>query len=142
MSANIQANPVAAQLLQQHILEHIRIKAEEVVEADLFKEYGVDPDNMVSDIQKEGMVAIKIAEFTEEVKRLQGELSGQGPDPVVALKEQELKLKAQNNQMDNQIAAQKLEIDKQKIAQTEKASQDTVTRRHCTTKSTSCTTKN
>ena len=126
MSANIQANPVAAQLLQQHILDHIRIKAEETVEAELFKEYGVDPDKMISDIQKEGMVAIKIAEFTEEVKKLQGELSGQGPDPVVALKEQELKLKAQNNQMDNQISAQKLEIDKQKIAQTEKASQDRI----------------
>ena len=126
MSANIQANPVAAQLLQQHILDHIRVKSEETVEAELFKEYGVDPDKMISDIQKEGMVAIKIAEFTEEVKKLQGELSGQGPDPVVALKEQELKLKAQNNQMDNQISAQKLEIDKQKIAQTEKASQDRI----------------
>ena len=92
MSPVVQANPIAAQMLQQHIYDHIRLKAEEEVEAELYKDYGVDPDNMVSAIQKEGMIALKIAEFLQETKQLQAQMSGQGPDPVVALKEKELEL--------------------------------------------------
>jgi hypothetical protein len=125
-SANIQANPVAAQMIQQHILEHIKIQAEELVEAELYKEYGLDPDNMVSEIQKEGMVALKIAELSQQAKKTQSEMFGEGPDPVVALKEQEIKIKAQDNQANNQIASQKLQIDQQKIMQNEKANQDRI----------------
>jgi len=113
-------------MLQQHIFEHIRLKAEEDVEAELFTEYGVDPDQMVSDIQKEGMIALKIAEFMKETRDLQAQLSGQGPDPVVALKEKELELRAQDNQMDNQIATEKLKIDKAKVQQTAQSSKDRI----------------
>ena len=126
MSPGLQALPVAAQMLQQHIFEHIRLKAEEDVEAELFTEYGVDPDQMVSDIQKEGMVALKIAEFMKETRDLQAQLSGQGPDPVVALKEKELELRAQDNQMDNQIATEKLKIDQAKVQQTAQSSKDRI----------------
>ena len=126
MSPVVQANPIAAQMLQQHIYDHIRLKAEEEVEAELYKDYGVDPDNMVSAIQKEGMVALKIAEFLQETKQLQAQMSGQGPDPVVALKEKELELRAKDDQMDNQIAAEKLKLDAQKIEQTAQNSQDRI----------------
>ena len=126
MSPVVQANPIAAQMLQQHIYDHIRLKAEEEVEAELYKNYGVDPDNMVSAIQKEGMVALKIAEFLQETKQLQAQMSGQGPDPVVALKEKELELRAKDDQMDNQIAAEKLKLDAQKIEQTAQNSQDRI----------------
>jgi hypothetical protein len=60
LSPILQANPISAAELQKHILDHVRLKAEEDVEAELFKAYGTDPDRMVSAIQKEGMVAIKI----------------------------------------------------------------------------------
>jgi hypothetical protein len=40
LSPILQSNPMAAMVLQQHILEHVRLKAEEDVEADLFKMYG------------------------------------------------------------------------------------------------------
>ena len=126
MSPVVQANPIAAQMLQQHIYDHIRLKAEEEVEAELYKDYGVDPDNMVSAIQKEGMIALKIAEFLQETKQLQTQMSGQGPDPVVALKEKELELRAKDDQMDNQIAAEKLKLDAQKIQQTAQNSQDRI----------------
>jgi hypothetical protein len=81
---------------------------------------------MVSAIQKEGMVALKIAEFLQETKQLQAQMSGQGPDPVVALKEKELELRAKDDQMDNQIAAEKLKLDAQKIEQTAQNSQDRI----------------
>ena len=117
MSPMMGANPLAAQVLQQHILEHIKLKAEEFVEADIFRNYGVDPDRMVSVIQKEGMIAIKVVEFMQEMKNMQNQLAGidgQQPDPVVQLKQQELQMRAQNDQMDNQIDQQRLAIEQQK----------------------------
>ena len=117
MSPMMGANPLAAQVLQQHILEHIKLKAEEFVEADIFRNYGVDPDRMVSVIQKEGMVALKVVEFMQEMKNMQNQLAGidgQQPDPVVQLKQQELQMRAQNDQMDNQIDQQRLAIEQQK----------------------------
>jgi len=117
LSPMVGANPLVAQILQQHILEHIRLKAEEFVEADIFRNYGTDPDRMVSTIQKEGMIALKVVEFMQEMKNMQNQLSGEdgsGGDPVVALKEQELQMKAANDQMDNQIDQQRLALEQQK----------------------------
>ena len=47
-------------------------------------------------------------------------------DPEVALKEKELELRAKDDQMDNQIAAEKLKLDAQKIQQTAQNSQDRI----------------
>jgi hypothetical protein len=118
MSPILQANPVAATMLQAHILEHIRIKAEEDVEADLFKAYGTDPDRMVSAIQKEGMVAMRIAQYMKDVRDMQDQLmGGPGEDPIVALKQQELQQNAQADQADNAVAMQKLALEQQKMQQ-------------------------
>ena len=116
LSPILQANPMAAIQLQQHILDHVRLKAEETVEAELFMQYGKDPDRMVSDIQREGMVAIKVAQFMQEVRSLQGQLAGGegGEDPVVALKQQELQQRAQKDQIDAQIEQQRLAMQSQK----------------------------
>jgi hypothetical protein len=108
--------PQAAMTLQKHILEHVRLKAEEDVEAELFKSYGTDPDKMVSALQREGMVAMKVAQYMQEVRDLQTQLTGGGEvDPVVQLKEKELELRAQNDQMDNQMDQQRLALDQQKM---------------------------
>lgn len=116
MSPMVQANPMAAMELQKHILQHVRLKAEESVEAELFMAYGTDPDRMVSAIQKEGMVAIKCAQFMQEVKDIQNQLMGGGqPDPVVALKEQELAQRAQKDQMDAAAKQAQQAIDREKI---------------------------
>jgi hypothetical protein len=115
---------MAAMELQKHILQHVRIKAEEDVEAELFVQYGKDPDRMVSAIQKEGMVALKIAQYMQEVRSLQAQLGGgEGPDPVVALKAEELKIRDEDNKRDNVIAEQRLQLDAQKAAQTAQANQ-------------------
>lgn len=116
LSPILQANPMAAVQLQQHILEHLRLKAEEFVEAELFKVYGKDPDRMVSAIQKEGMVAIKVAEFMQEMRGMQDQLSGntgEQQDPVVVLKQQELQMRAQKDQIDAQLEQQKLAMQAQ-----------------------------
>jgi len=125
MSPMLQANPQAAMVLQQHMLEHIRLKAEEAVEAELFQQYGTDPDRMISAIQKEGMIALKVAEYTMEAKSLQSQLAGDqgGADPVVQLKQQELQIRAQNDQMDNQIDQARLQIEQQKAQEVARANQ-------------------
>ena len=118
LSPILQSNPMSAMMLQRHILDHVRLKAEEDVEAELFKLYGVDPDRMISLIQKEGMVALKIAQYMKEVRDMQDELSGGGgEDPLVALKQQELQQRAQNDQADNQIDQQRLALDQQRLQQ-------------------------
>ena len=121
LSPILQANPMAASELQKHILDHVRLKAEEDVEADLFKAYGTDPDRMVSLIQKEGMIAIKIAVFMQEVRDMQDNLSGageEGPDPLIKLKETEIQQRGQNDQAKIALDQQRLGLDQQKQQET------------------------
>jgi hypothetical protein len=121
MSPLLQNNPIAAAMLQRHVLDHIRLKAEEDVEAELFTQYGTDPDRMVSAIQKEGMVALRIAQYLKETKDLQAQLSGQNEpaeDPLIKLKEQELTQRAQNDQARIAIEQEKLALDQQKQQET------------------------
>jgi len=120
LSPMLQANPMSAMMLQQHILDHIRIKAEEDVEADLFKLYGTDPDQMVSAIQKEGMVAIKVATYLQESRNMQDQLiggQGGGEDPLVGLKRMEIEQRAAADQAKIQLDQQKLQLDQQKAQQ-------------------------
>lgn len=130
LSPLIAANPLAANNLQKHILEHVRIKAEEDVEAELFKQYGADPKGMVSAIQKEGMVAMLVAQYMQEVRALQSQLSGEGAgaqqDPVVALKQQEIQLRAQELQKDAEVDQARLQLDAQKLQQNEQIAQNRI----------------
>ena len=125
LSPILQGNPMAAMTLQQHILEHVRLKAEEDVEADLFKLYGTDPDRMVSPIQKEGMVAIKITSYMQQVRDLQNQLAGGGggEDPLVALKEKEIEQRAASEQAKIQFNEQKLQLERQKFQQSSQIDQ-------------------
>jgi hypothetical protein len=113
LSGTAQANPMVLSSLQKHIFDHVRLKAEEAVEAELFKQYGTDPDRMVSALQREGMVAIKSAEFYQEAKALQEQLSGANEppaDPVVELKNKELDLRAKDLQLKEQDNQQSLTL--------------------------------
>ena len=119
LSPILHANPLAATELQKHILEHVRLRAEEDVEADLFKAYGTDPDRLVSAIQKEGMVAIRIATGLKEVRDMQEAFAGgEGPDPLVQLKEKEIAQRAQADQARINIDQQRLALDQQKSQET------------------------
>ena len=117
LSPILQSNPMSAMMLQRHILDHVRLKAEEDVEADLFKAYGTDPDRMVSQIQKEGMIALRIAQYMQDVRTMQDQFTGGGEDPIVALKQQELQQRAAADQADNQIDQQRLALDQQRLQQ-------------------------
>ena len=114
LSPMMQGMPNVAVTLQKHLFDHIRLKAEEEVEAELFRQYGTDPEQLVSSLQREAMVAIKVAQGFQEVKQLQTELQGPQSDPLIDLKKQELEQSAQRDQAKIQVDQQRLGLDQQK----------------------------
>lgn len=107
--------PQVAVALQKHIFDHIRLKSEEMVEAELFSQYGTDPEGIVSPLQREAMVALKAALFFQEVRQLQQQMMGQPPeDPLIKLKEQEIQARAARDQAKTQLDQARLQLDQQK----------------------------
>ena len=114
MAPLMQGMPNVAVNLQKHVFEHIRLKAEEDVEAELFKQYGTDPKKVVSALQREAMIAVKVAQGFQEVKKLGEELSGDQEDPLVALKKQELEQSAKRDEAKMGLAQAQLQLSQQK----------------------------
>lgn len=117
LSPSVAAMPNVVVNLQKHLLEHVKTKAEEFVEAQLFREYGVDPDKLVSPLQREAMIALKAAEFYQEAKALQEQLSGanQPPaDPLIELKKQELAQSAARDQSKLGLDQARITLDQQR----------------------------
>jgi hypothetical protein len=107
--------PNVATNLQKHCFDHIRLKAEEETEAELFRQYGTDPEGLVSALQREAMVAIKVAQFFQELKQMQEKLAGAPPqDPLIDLKKQELQQNAQRDQARAQLDQGRLQLDQQR----------------------------
>jgi len=106
--------PAVATNLQKHCFDHIRLKAEEWTEAEIFRQYGTDPEGLVSPLQREAMVALKVAEFFQEMKAMQEKLAGNQEDPLVGLKKQELQQNAQRDQARTQIDQGRLALDQQR----------------------------
>jgi hypothetical protein len=114
MSPLVGGMPAVAITLQKHCLDHIRLKAEEWTEAELFRQYGTDPEGLVSPLQREAMVALKVAEFFQQMKQMQDQLSGNQEDPLVSLKKQELQQDAQRDQARTQIDQGRLALEQQR----------------------------
>jgi hypothetical protein len=116
MSPMMASMPQVGVTIQKHIFEHIRLKAEEATEAELFTQYGTDPDGIVSALQREAMIAIKVAEFYQEAKKMQTDLQGPPPeDPLVKVKEQEIQTKAANDQAKDQNEKARIQLEGQRV---------------------------
>ena len=103
--------PPVAMALQKHVMEHVKIQSEEQAMA-MAQQQGIqDP------MQIEMLKAQMIAQGMQEVKQMSQQVSGQGPDPLVKLKEQELQLRAQSEQNDAQLDQAKLGLEQQSLAQ-------------------------
>ena len=107
-----QGMPLVLVALQKHVLEHVQIKAREMVMGQL-QAQGMPMDPM----QVEAAVANAIVQELQNLKQLSAQVTGegqQGPDPLVQLKQQELEIKAQQVQGQQQINTGKLQLDAQK----------------------------
>jgi hypothetical protein len=113
----ISAMPPMAMALQKHILEHVRIAAQEQAAVQYLQgrqQAGMQPANEQEMLEIEKLTAQLVAQGMQQLKELSGQMSGEGgPDPLVQLKEQELQQKAQADQMDNQVDMAKLQLDQQ-----------------------------
>lgn len=111
----VSAMPPLAIALQKHILEHIRIAAQEQAAVQYLQsrqQAGMQPANEQEMLAVEKLTAQLVAQGMQQVKDLSGQISGAGaPDPLVQLKEAELQQKAQADQMDNQVDMAKLQLD-------------------------------
>ena len=111
--------PPVAMALQKHVMEHVKIAAQEqamTTYAQQRAQMGQAVSAEEEMLQMEQMVAQFVAEGMQQVKQVSGQLSGAGkPDPLVKLKEAELQLKAQAEQNDAQLDSQKLNLDAQAL---------------------------
>ncbi len=108
--------PNVAMALQKHIMEHVSIKAKEQVIAEMQQQLGSQPPNEEQALQVESMVAQLVAQGMQEVKALSGQISGGGeqPDPLIALKQQDLQLRAERDAAEAQNDQARLALDQQK----------------------------
>ena len=115
----VSSMPQVAMELQKHIMEHVKIKAEEQASAQFMQLMQQSGGQIPEDqqlLQLEAMTAQFIAQGMQELKSLSEQLSGQGqPDPLVALKEKELQIKAQSEQSDAELDKAKLGLDQQNM---------------------------
>ena len=128
--AHIQAHltfatsPIVAQMpmvgvnLLKHVLEHIKLKAQEQAVVQFLQQTGGQPASEEQMLELEALESQIIAQGMVEMKQLSAQLSGigqnQGPDPLVQLKEQELQLKAQEAQQDAQQEQAELALQREK----------------------------
>lgn len=117
-SPMLQALPQAAIALQKHIIEHVKLKCQEMATAQLLQQTGGQPLTPDLELQLESMVAQMNAQEFGNLKQLTAQITGegqQGPDPLVQLKQQELQLDAQKQQADMQMDQAELQMDQQRM---------------------------
>jgi len=96
-------------------MEHVSVKAKEQVASQMQQQLQGQPPNEQQALEVESMVAELVAQGMQEVKALSGQISGGGePDPLIALKQQDLELRAQQDAAENQIDQARLSLDQQK----------------------------
>ena len=119
-AGTVQQMPLIAVELQKHVMEHVSVKAKEQVAAQMMQQLQGQAPTEQQTLEIESMVADLIAKGMQEVKDLSKQISGGGeePDPLIALKEQDLQIRAQRDAAENQIDQARLDLDRQKASQT------------------------
>jgi hypothetical protein len=114
-------NPVVLTALQKHVTEHVKIKAEETAMVMFLQQNGQQTPTDDQMLQIEGMVAQVVAQELQNLRQMSIGIAGQsqpkqeGPDPLIALKQQELQLKAQAEQNDTSLDQAKLGLEQAKV---------------------------
>jgi len=108
--------PAIAMALQKHIMEHVKIAAREKAAVQFIQSRQAAGGEAATEDEMlaiEGLTAQFVAEGMQMVKQMSSQVAGEGPDPLVQLKEQELQIKAQAEQADAQNDQAKLQLDAQ-----------------------------
>jgi len=103
--------PALAMALQKHCIEHVQIQAEEMAMMEMRNQGPMAPEQQ--EMLMEAIKAKFVAQGMQQLRQLSQQASGQGPDPLVQLKEKELQLRAQAEQNDAQNDQAKLNLEAQ-----------------------------
>jgi len=111
------SSPMVSQLphvtmaLQKHVMEHVAVKAQEQAMAQLQG----PPADESQVMQLDAMIATLISQGMQEVKQVSTQISGGGgPDPLLALKEQDLQIRAKRDEQDAMIDQARIKLDTEK----------------------------
>ena len=116
-SPTLQALPQAGIALQKHIIEHVKLKCQEMATAQMLQQTGGQALTPDMELQLEAMVAQLNAQEFAKLKELTAQVTGQNQgDPLIQLKQQELQLEAQKDQREAQMDQAELQLDQQRMA--------------------------
>jgi len=119
-SAIVQQAPGVAVNLQKHVLEHLKLKAEERAMAEVQKLAPGQQMNADVEVMMQGLVAQFIAEELQAARQLSMTIAAGGenkPDPLVGLKEKELQIRQQQVQANIAQDQAELQLDREKAAE-------------------------
>jgi len=117
-SPMLQGIPQAGISLQKHILEHVKLKSQEMATAQLIQQTGGQPLTPDLELELEAMTAQLNAQEFQQLKQLSAQINGegqQGPDPLIQLKQQELQMDQQAQQQEFQMDQAELQLDQQRM---------------------------
>jgi len=108
--------PAVAMSLQKHIMEHVSVQSKEQVASQMIDQLQGQAPTEEQSLEIESMVAEFIAQGMQEVKAMSAEISGEGgeQDPLIALKQQDLEMRAKQDAAENQVDQSRLALDQQK----------------------------
>jgi len=111
--------PMIAVALQKHIMDHVRLKAVQTVMeqvTEMMQGQEITPE---IDVQVQALVAQQIAEDLQALRELNSQITGEAgqPDPLIALKEQELQMRSQKDQAQIELDRDELALAQQKAEQ-------------------------
>ena len=126
-SAIVGTMPPVVMSLQKHVMEHISVRSKEQVVAQMQQKLGGQEPTPEQVLEIEGIVAELIAQGMQEVKALSNQISGGGEqDPLIALKEQDLQIRAQRDANELAIDKARLSLDEQKATNTMSLGQERI----------------
>jgi hypothetical protein len=111
--------PMIAVALQKHVMDHVRLKAVQTVMEQvtgMMQGQEITPE---IDVQVQALVAQQIAEDLQALRELNSQITGEAgqPDPLIALKEQELQMRSQKDQAQIELDRDELALAQQKAEQ-------------------------
>ena len=123
-SGTVQAMPPIAIALQKHVMEHAKLKAQEQAPLMYAQQQqqqqaaGQPVNEQQAQFEIEALAAQLIAQEMQNLKALSDQIANagqeEGPDPLIALKEQELAIKGQKTQADISQDQAELQLDQEK----------------------------
>jgi hypothetical protein len=111
--------PMIAVALQKHVMDHVRLKAVQTVMEQVTQMMQGQEITPEIDVQVQALVAQQIAEDLQALRELNSQITGEAgqPDPLIALKEQELQMRSQKDQAQIELDRDELALAQQKAEQ-------------------------